>query len=172
MITCPRCGFQAPDGSLFCPRCGYGQQRASVPAAPPAVTVTCPKCGAVLSPDANFCPACGLPRSSAANSVVSGQSKLLLRVVGYYSQKGFRVTSQTDTTAQLLRPKQFNGCLAVFLFILAVLPFVIYLIYYLTSSDTVLYITVNPDLSVTFVKNDDKPITTRYVNDKITMPAF
>ena len=24
MITCPRCGFQAPDGTPWCPRCGYG----------------------------------------------------------------------------------------------------------------------------------------------------
>lgn len=24
MIICPRCGFQAPDGSPWCPRCGYG----------------------------------------------------------------------------------------------------------------------------------------------------
>lgn len=24
MIVCPRCGFQAPDGSPWCPRCGYG----------------------------------------------------------------------------------------------------------------------------------------------------
>ena len=24
MITCPRCGYQAPDGSPWCPRCGYG----------------------------------------------------------------------------------------------------------------------------------------------------
>lgn len=26
MIICPRCGFQAPDGSTCCPRCGYGRQ--------------------------------------------------------------------------------------------------------------------------------------------------
>ena len=26
MIICPRCGFQAPDGSSCCPRCGYGRQ--------------------------------------------------------------------------------------------------------------------------------------------------
>lgn len=26
MITCPRCSFQAPDGSPYCPRCGYGRQ--------------------------------------------------------------------------------------------------------------------------------------------------
>lgn len=25
MITCPRCGFQAPDGTPYCPRCGYGK---------------------------------------------------------------------------------------------------------------------------------------------------
>ena len=24
MIICPRCGYQAPDGSPWCPRCGYG----------------------------------------------------------------------------------------------------------------------------------------------------
>ena len=30
MITCPRCGYQAPDGSPYCPRCGYGKP----PAAP------------------------------------------------------------------------------------------------------------------------------------------
>lgn len=24
MITCPRCGYQAPDGSPWCPNCGYG----------------------------------------------------------------------------------------------------------------------------------------------------
>lgn len=34
MITCPRCGYQAPDGTPYCPRCGYG--RPPVPPAPPA----------------------------------------------------------------------------------------------------------------------------------------
>lgn len=24
MITCPRCGYQAPDGTPWCPNCGYG----------------------------------------------------------------------------------------------------------------------------------------------------
>ena len=32
MITCPRCGFQAPDGTPYCSRCGYG--RPPVPPAP------------------------------------------------------------------------------------------------------------------------------------------
>ena len=29
MITCPRCGYQAPDGTPYCPRCGYGRQPVS-----------------------------------------------------------------------------------------------------------------------------------------------
>lgn len=33
MITCPRCGFQAPDGSPYCPACGYGKPE-NTPAQP------------------------------------------------------------------------------------------------------------------------------------------
>ncbi len=31
MITCPRCGYQAPDGTLWCPRCGYGKPQTQNP---------------------------------------------------------------------------------------------------------------------------------------------
>lgn len=34
MIICPRCGFQAPDGSTCCPRCGYGRQPVPLPQQP------------------------------------------------------------------------------------------------------------------------------------------
>ncbi len=42
MIICPRCGYQAPDGSPWCPRCGYGcpypmQQQQLPPQQMPAV---------------------------------------------------------------------------------------------------------------------------------------
>lgn len=30
MITCPRCGWQAPDGSPWCPNCGYGAPQINV----------------------------------------------------------------------------------------------------------------------------------------------
>lgn len=33
MITCPRCGYQAPDGTPYCPRCGYGKPQ-QIPPAP------------------------------------------------------------------------------------------------------------------------------------------
>ena len=31
MITCPNCGFQAPDDASECPRCGTGLQQAPQP---------------------------------------------------------------------------------------------------------------------------------------------
>ena len=31
MITCPRCGYQAPDGTPWCPRCGYGKPQTQNP---------------------------------------------------------------------------------------------------------------------------------------------
>lgn len=34
MITCPRCGYQSPDGTPFCPRCGFG--RPQIPMQQPA----------------------------------------------------------------------------------------------------------------------------------------
>ena len=31
MITCPRCGYQAPDGTPWCPNCGYGAPQQQMP---------------------------------------------------------------------------------------------------------------------------------------------
>lgn len=35
MITCPRCGGQAPDGTPWCPYCGYGKPENPAPAPQP-----------------------------------------------------------------------------------------------------------------------------------------
>ena len=35
MITCPRCGGLAPDGSPWCPHCGYGRPQAPIVYQPP-----------------------------------------------------------------------------------------------------------------------------------------
>ena len=68
MITCPRCGFQAPDGTPYCPRCGYGRPVPPVPPVPqnqipsgsaPDHMLTCPKCGLKLPPGSRFCSRCG-----------------------------------------------------------------------------------------------------------------
>ncbi len=62
MITCPRCGYQAPDGTPYCPRCGYGRQ----PVPPQTVNLpkqdnmlTCPKCGLMLPAGSQYCSHCG-----------------------------------------------------------------------------------------------------------------
>lgn len=62
MITCPRCGYQAPDGTPYCPRCGYGRQ----PVPPQPVNLpkqdnmlTCPKCGLMLPAGSQYCSRCG-----------------------------------------------------------------------------------------------------------------
>lgn len=62
MITCPRCGYQAPDGTPYCPRCGYGRQ--PVPPQPvnlrkPDNLLTCPKCGLMLPAGSQYCSRCG-----------------------------------------------------------------------------------------------------------------
>lgn len=68
---------------------------------------------------------------------------VLEREIQQYVRKGYRVISQTDTSAQLLKPKKFNLILAVLLLILMVLPFIVYLLMYMAAKDTTVYITVD-----------------------------
>jgi hypothetical protein len=59
-----------------------------------------------------------------------------------YVRKGYRVLSQTDTSAQLVKPKRFNLLIAVICLLLAVFPFIIYLLMYMASKTV--YISVDP----------------------------
>jgi len=61
-----------------------------------------------------------------------------------YVRKGYRVLSQTDTSAQLVKPKKFNLLIAVICLLLAVFPFIIYLLMYMASKDKTVYISVDP----------------------------
>jgi len=54
MITCPKCGYQNPQGAKFCQNCGS-------PLQPPTGGIKCPKCGADNPPGAKFCVNCGTP---------------------------------------------------------------------------------------------------------------
>lgn len=74
---------------------------------------------------------------------------ILEREIASYIKKGYRVLSQTDTSAQLLKPKRFSLLLAVLLLILMVLPFVIYLLMYLAARDKTVYISVDSQGKVT-----------------------
>jgi hypothetical protein len=75
-------------------------------------------------------------------SVESGQAAAFQReIVRLYAQ-GYRVVAMTPTTAQLVRPKKFNYFIAALLLILAVLPAIIYVFYYLSQSDQTALVTL------------------------------
>jgi len=65
-----------------------------------------------------------------------GPSNALRERIRYWVGEGYRVVSETDTAAQLVRPKRFNS--AEFL----AMP--LYLIEYLGQKDSTVYVTVEP----------------------------
>lgn len=66
-----------------------------------------------------------------------------------YVRSGYRVMSQTETSAQLVKPKKFHLLLAIILLLAMVLPFVIYLLMYMAAKDKTVYITVDSQGRVT-----------------------
>ena len=73
-----------------------------------------------------------------------GERKAILSSeITKYLKQGFRVVSQTDTSAQLVKPKSF-GCLIAFIcFLLAFLPFFLYILYYWAKKDETIYLQIN-----------------------------
>jgi predicted PurR-regulated permease PerM len=68
--------------------------------------------------------------------------EILQREVYKYINQGYRVVSQTDTTAQLVRPKQFS-CLWFLINALLVIGWVFYLLWYWSKRDEQIYIEVD-----------------------------
>ncbi len=92
----------------------------------------CPNCGLRLNRDLS-CPNCSKPvmEASPASPISPQKRKQILQatIQGYLNQ-GYRVVSQTDATAQLVKPKSFSlfwGCL----FTIFVLPLLVYIAWYL-----------------------------------------
>jgi hypothetical protein len=73
--------------------------------------------------------------------------EILLREIAGYVKKGYRVLSQTDTTAQLVKPKRFS----CFWAIVGIL--IIYLIWYWSRKDLLVYLSIDPSGKVTATKN-------------------
>lgn len=61
---------------------------------------------------------------------------------------GFRVVSQTPTTAQLIRPKAFSCAIATLSFLVFGVGFLIYVFWYASQKDQIVYLTVAPDGTV------------------------
>jgi len=68
---------------------------------------------------------------------------ILQEVIIHYTEKGWRVVSQTDTTAQLIHPKEFSCLLAGCSLLLFGIGFLFYIFAYLAERDLSAYIVVD-----------------------------
>lgn len=62
--------------------------------------------------------------------------------IDWYVKQGYRVVSQTETSAQLVKPKVFSLVWAILWFLVAVVGLIVYLIYYASKRDKTVYLTV------------------------------
>ena len=95
-------------------------------------------------------PSKAMNEASASDELTFERRKeILQREISKYVKRGFRVVSQTDTTAQLVKPKVFSCFWAIVWFLLAIVPFVIYLIWYAAKRDDQIYLEVTPTGRIT-----------------------
>lgn len=71
----------------------------------------------------------------------------LQRFIADFIRQGYQLTTQTETSAQLVKKKKFSFWIGLVTFILAVLPFVIYLLIYLSRPDDVVHLQLLTDLT-------------------------
>ena len=64
----------------------------------------------------------------------------LNQFVTRYVREGYRVTSQTDTSIQLVKQKKFSCLIATLLFLFFAIPFFIYLFMYMGKKEKTIYI--------------------------------
>ena len=74
---------------------------------------------------------------------------ILQRAITASVSHGFQVVNQTDTSAQLLRKKNFSCLWSILWFLLFGVGLIIYLLYYAAKRDELLYISVDERGKVT-----------------------
>jgi type VI protein secretion system component VasF len=84
------------------------------------------------------------PASSGNAASLETRRAALQQRISYYVRHQYRVLSQTDTTAQLVKPKRFSLIWAIIWLILAVLPFLFYVGYHVfLKRESQVYLTVD-----------------------------
>lgn len=68
---------------------------------------------------------------------------LLDQEIDKYVKMGYRIVSQTQTTAQLVKPKKFSLIWAGLWFMLFGIGLVVYVLYYWAKSDKTVYLKVD-----------------------------
>lgn len=76
-------------------------------------------------------------------SIEQRREILQREITARYLRRGFRVMSQTDTTAQLVRPKTFSFIWACAWFLLCGVGVLVYVFHYANKQDTGIYLTVD-----------------------------
>lgn len=79
----------------------------------------------------------------------SERSKILDIEIQRYLGGGYRILSRTNTTAQLVKPKQFNAGIAILGALLLLIGLVIYLLAYTAQQDSTMYLSVDEQGHVT-----------------------
>lgn len=69
--------------------------------------------------------------------------QILEKEVASYSRRGYRVVSQTDTTAQLVKPKQFSFLWATLWLFVFGIGLLVYLFYHWSKKEEVVYLMVD-----------------------------
>ena len=114
--------------------------------------VGCKSCGKSIPQDSEICPYCNkrqsepnvLTAATSSTPLALDQRRLVLQQsVAHYSAHGYRVVSQTDTTAQMMRPKRFSFVAAVLWFFLFGIGLLVYIFYYLAKRDSLLFVQVD-----------------------------
>jgi zinc-ribbon domain len=122
----------------------------------------CSECGAAIDVAAKFCSGCGTQVNAPAEGVTAvpvspasassqpatlsleERREILHAELGRYALAGYRVVAQTDTTAQLIRPKTFSCLIAAvllaFTFGILLVP---YLIWYVARRDEQVYLEID-----------------------------
>jgi hypothetical protein len=65
------------------------------------------------------------------------------QAIARYSSQGYRVTTRSDTTAQLFRPKKFSFFWALLWFLVFGIGLIVYLLYYAAKKDSVIFLEVD-----------------------------
>ena len=62
--------------------------------------------------------------------------------ISWYVREGYVVQSQTETSAQLVKPKSFSAGWAIFWFLIFGIGLIIYILYYMSLKDLTVYLSV------------------------------
>jgi predicted amidophosphoribosyltransferase len=163
-MRCQNCRTPLPAGATICTRCGKTLQQPKVVQQQPisvskSGTMRCLNCGTELPEATIICTSCGRlaqqleavqqqpevvqQQSVSARMSLAERRAILEQAIAKYSSSGYRVVSQTDTTAQMVKPRVFS-CLWSLLWLLFFgIGLIIYILYYLSKRDGIIYLSVD-----------------------------